>query len=537
VIKVSHREDVKPWLQGLPRDYSVVIAARAALRVVPLLATSYERVLPVCRAVSVAWVGSIWPDVNLRQEAATAAAAADDLAEDDTFASAVARTAAWAAYAAARARPAVDAAAAVESAAAFGDEIWAAVSADIATLAGKGRLKLNPAELAARRLWPNGRPEWAKSDWRILKTALLDAGEDWEVWTAWYEGRINGQPANEVLETARVLEIEDGMWRAGPKAVNARVKELIAQYTPEEKHAPEKAAPTAPPAAGPGPHLQATPSGFEIIPKLPEGSERDSPVQISLHTQLKRRVERLNEAMGRAQNTHKQLFAEYMDYTEFVSKDLASIDIASLWSAGAALNDMVEALAQVDTAAMAEQLEPDVASQLRSLLRDHMTFIMGFAQGQELAARAAALRLLEVEPAELGRRAKAVFSPMLSASSLLAKRATILIRMLDRALDRTDDQTLALVTASVSAATRSIVAFGRAVAPVAAGTAIVASLTGVNLGTLTGDPNAETLRAALFYMRENANALAAFASHDAQLKVWLDWLISEIRRDVPPNEN
>ncbi|MGZ9074126.1 MAG: hypothetical protein ACXW3G_14745, partial [Rhodoplanes sp.] len=50
---------------------------------------------------------------------------------------------------------------------------------------------------------------------------------------------------------------------------------------------------------------------------------------------------------------------------------------------------------------------------------------------------------------------------------------------------------------------------------------------------LAGDPNAETLRAALTYIVQNANALAAFAAHDPQLKAWLDRLISEIRRNIP----
>jgi hypothetical protein len=65
---------------------------------------------------------------------------------------------------------------------------------------------------------------------------------------------------------------------------------------------------------------------------------------------------------------------------------------------------------------MTEPLEPDVLSQLRSLVRDHTTFIMGFAEAQKLAARAAALQLLDIQPAELAHRARAVLAPMLDAS-------------------------------------------------------------------------------------------------------------------------
>ena len=214
--------------------------------------------------------------------------------------------------------------------------------------------------------------------------------------------------------------------------------------------------------------------------------------------------------MGRVRNTHGALFSEFKDYAEFADNALQNLDVPSLWSAGAALSDMVEALARVQSGVMAEQLEPDILSQLRSLLRDHTAFVLGFAQGQDLAARAAQLRLLDVEPTELASRARGVLRPMLGVSHLLANRARTLVRALDRALDVGDDKTLALTEAAVATATRSIIAFG--------------------------DPNAEALRAAISYIVHNANALAAFASHDAELRRWLDWVISEIRRNLPSKE-
>ena len=121
---------------------------------------------------------------------------------------------------------------------------------------------------------------------------------------------------------------------------------------------------------------------------------------------------------------------------------------------------------------------------------------------------------------------------MLSVASLLAQHARALVRTLYRALDAADERTIALVAAGVSTATRSIVAFGRAVAPIIGPVAIASTLAGVNLSNLAGDPNAETLRAALTYIVQNADAIAAFATHDPQLKTWLDWLISEIRRNT-----
>lgn len=59
--------------------------------------------------------------------------------------------------------------------------------------------------------------------------------EDWEVWTRWYEARLRGVPTypqlsaevNEAFEIARVLDITDEDWEAGPKVVNARIKEIV----------------------------------------------------------------------------------------------------------------------------------------------------------------------------------------------------------------------------------------------------------------------------------------------------------------------
>jgi hypothetical protein len=55
-------------------------------------------------------------------------------------------------------------------------------------------------------LWSHGTPHWAADHWQILRAALLDAGEDWDVWTDWYEARLAGDaahPPNEELEIAR----------------------------------------------------------------------------------------------------------------------------------------------------------------------------------------------------------------------------------------------------------------------------------------------------------------------------------------------
>src|SRR3954454_12067058 len=82
---------------------------------------------------------------------------------------------------------------------------------------------------ASQRLWLTRIPTWTETAWNRLKGQLLNLDQNWEVWTEWYEDRLHGQPANESLELARAI-IPDEIWHRGPAAVNARIRELIADH-------------------------------------------------------------------------------------------------------------------------------------------------------------------------------------------------------------------------------------------------------------------------------------------------------------------
>jgi hypothetical protein len=68
-------------------------------------------------------------------------------------------------------------------------------------------------------------PDWARDLWWRLKDSLLALDEDWDVWTRWYEARLEGRPSpgGEELDIFRVTLPED-LWKQGPKAVNAAIK-------------------------------------------------------------------------------------------------------------------------------------------------------------------------------------------------------------------------------------------------------------------------------------------------------------------------
>ena len=241
MVEFKDREDIKRWLDQIEpaqrrREVAVALAARAALRVLPLLSRELTQgrrthtevlsdlILPCLRATALPWVAGKYPTHgNVLRTAADAAATAATAAT----AAYVARAAATAATAA-TADDAADAAAyaATAATAATAD----AATADDATLIDSGR---SGAELAGAPLWPSGAtPDWLRDAWRALKATLLSADRDWQVWIDWYEARLAGDathPPIEALEVARAT-IPDRIWRQGPAAVNAEIKQLIAEH-------------------------------------------------------------------------------------------------------------------------------------------------------------------------------------------------------------------------------------------------------------------------------------------------------------------
>lgn len=217
MVKFTDRDDVKKWLDGRDREVAVVLAARAALRSVPALATLIDGthiparqradiVLPVLRATALPW----------------AAAKIPALGKDPGF-----RSAAYAATAAASAAAANAATAA---------SVWEAISADATELENG----TSPRVLASRALWPNGYPDWVDGQWRRLRNSLFDTGSDiidgeqWSVWTEWYEARLAGRTPkfrgirwSNRIERARVLEVSEEDWQAGPQVANAKLREII----------------------------------------------------------------------------------------------------------------------------------------------------------------------------------------------------------------------------------------------------------------------------------------------------------------------
>lgn len=248
--EITNSDQLEAWLKDRPREDAVLIAARCALRVFPLLAPAIERnpeehrktiFLPICRAMAVASVAGIWPTqaAGVREVADAASAtartatraAARGATAAATDAADAARAAAFAAADAAfdAARAATDAARAATAATDAARAVfWKTVDDDANALArGWFHGKFNETPL-----WHAGAPRWVREPWHALRDDLLSAGDDWFVWVDWYQDRLDGKPANEELEVAKAL-IPNEIWKAGPATLNAEIARLIGEHSPE----------------------------------------------------------------------------------------------------------------------------------------------------------------------------------------------------------------------------------------------------------------------------------------------------------------
>src|SRR5215831_15245808 len=213
---------LRAWLVKQPYQVSIAYAARAALRALPELAAILNSrvgsaqdvrssiLLPGFRAAAAAWVNSKCPAraANLRPAAASAAEAAFAAASNIESADAASACLAAGRAAAAAAQAAADSSAAATSAAQslevaltrvrkmpspFTELELAGAAADMEAF----EQGITSSEIMGRELWLNGVPAAIQSEWIRLETALLEAAENWDVWTQWYVSRLQVRPVSE----------------------------------------------------------------------------------------------------------------------------------------------------------------------------------------------------------------------------------------------------------------------------------------------------------------------------------------------------
>jgi GTPase SAR1 family protein len=249
------QEYFKKQFGGLPSKATAIIASRAAMRVLPMLAhrgrdagvfaywkegerDRYALAIIRCYQAS-AFVNSLTKADRAAYAgplalAASAAHAASADARTPADAAAAAPTARAAAYAAARAaartaRADADAAARTARAAAYAAARESATAratrAALAAAISRDVAQLRSADLLASPLWGEETPPEVASLWLRLQRDLRSLEAGFEVWIDWYQDRLDGKPFDWEIER-QWATLSNEQFSQSPAEINAYLKAL-----------------------------------------------------------------------------------------------------------------------------------------------------------------------------------------------------------------------------------------------------------------------------------------------------------------------
>jgi hypothetical protein len=269
-----NREAFASWLAKQPREWSVALAARAALRVLPIVLANDDElpalILMVFRATAIARFAAKYPNRAIAAASASAASAPAAIAVSNTPGAA---SASYAAYASAY-PAAADAAASASYAAAYATYAAASASGSAASAIKHDARRLydriiTAEQLTNDRLWRDTQPPGFNEAWGRLKGALSALGRHWVVWSDWYEYVALHPPkayrgVTEAQDAAFTDIPGELPWDNGAEAVNAEIARRLADIVKSSTRVPDQS---------PAPVRVEERNG-----KISQQSDRDSPL-------------------------------------------------------------------------------------------------------------------------------------------------------------------------------------------------------------------------------------------------------------------
>jgi hypothetical protein len=202
------------------------------------------------------------------------------------------------------------------------------------------------------------------------------------VWVRWYEDRLAGRPSlGEAFDIA-VATLPEELWKQGPKTVNARIKELIAEHTSPEPI----------PTQGAGPHVV-----LNTACKIDDAPPAEIDVEGNNVARIREFLPQVRQAAADLAghlnpNIHPELARNLASYRAALGAEGEIVAWGTLFGFGVRLDNAAEA-AQREMERLQEPLEDPGQEALASLLTLHGILIRATAEGRDLSDEADRFRL------------------------------------------------------------------------------------------------------------------------------------------------
>jgi hypothetical protein len=394
-------EDLSKWLRDSPANWVQVIAARAALRAMPLLLKAEvswlnQHALSVIRANLISWLACNFP-VGNASNAAFLAARADIYGGPDVVRNTY-RLALRAVDAVSRHESTAGQRAALiisPSLHSVYKESLTNIDSDRHWLENHDKLGDGAEQLTREPLWLAQSPESYLFEWQMLIQELIIIDPNYDAWIAWYYRRIRGEDAafdipgdkgrkedKNILRRLAEATDED-FWGKGHEYVNATLKDWLeearARVAPPEIESETQELTeieVPPPVSGATTYGLSSEGKLDPLPHYDQEHLRDLPNQRRAYADMRGAA---LELQAEGQRLGPKLLPKLDRFVDAITERFEDAEAWPIWSAAAALRTLYwkhKAVAENPEPDDAK-LDPAVAVELRGFLDIYNVFAFG----------------------------------------------------------------------------------------------------------------------------------------------------------------
>jgi hypothetical protein len=226
--------------------------------------------------------------------------------------------------------------------------------------------------------------------------------------------------------------IPDEIWDQGPAVVNARIKKLIAEHSPEtpvseeKKEEPEKTQPSieAVPSQGPGPRYRANEEGRIDRAPVVDIDERGNDIKTidQLRPLVLRCAAELQTRLSL--NQFPELIASVQSYRAALEPGgNRPIEWGEVWGLGVLLQNAAASAEREIRDRILPELEDPAKTALDSLLTLHGPMILATRDGAQLSETAAGFAMTREQQDTLRAAAQEVVERLKTSPEIITKRA------------------------------------------------------------------------------------------------------------------